>query len=79
MKKPLQKGIVIKKNDAPLQLAIKYEKLPDLCYKCGMLTHMETSENFFEPWLRACFGGCERDIRLGDASTPRESACGTSS
>lgn len=39
--KPLCRGICIMKNGALVFLAMKYEKVPDSCYKYGMFTHFE--------------------------------------
>lgn len=49
------------RNGNPLFLSIKYEKLLDFCYKCGLLTHMEKkcikiTNVKFGPGLRAQAG-----------------------
>lgn len=66
--KHLRCGISTTKNGAPLFLAIKFEKLLDFCYKCGMLTHveecMEVMETKFGPWLQARGRSRNREARM---------------
>lgn len=65
--KPLRTGVFIKREDeSSLWLAFKYERLSDLCYRCGRLGHTQNScrssqrssdgatdpRLAFGPWLR---------------------------
>ncbi|KAL8457682.1 hypothetical protein ACS0TY_035523 [Phlomoides rotata] len=40
--KPLKQGMTVaRKNDSPVWVPFKYERLPSLCFFCGMLGHMK--------------------------------------
>lgn len=45
--KPIRCGILTIMGYKKLTLEVRYEKLPDFCYRCGMLTHVEIGEGFY--------------------------------
>lgn len=60
--RPLKKFITTVNFDSSnLLLAVKYEKLLDLCYKCWMVSHFE--KDCMETWENDMIYGCELGCR----------------
>ncbi|CAL8996959.1 unnamed protein product, partial [Prunus brigantina] len=41
--KPLHRSIVLRLDGETIEVALKYEKIPITCYRCGVIGHRETS------------------------------------
>jgi hypothetical protein len=69
LKKPLARGRMLHLPDKSVWVAFKYEKLPRLCYKCGIILHglqgcseegsfssnSSSAHDSYGPWLRVTF------------------------
>ena len=62
--KPLRRGVKTIVRDSPMWIRLRYVKLPDFCYVCGLLGHsfkscehyvdgMEEEDIQYGSWLRA--------------------------
>ena len=68
MTQPLLRGTAVKMNGVSKWINFRYERVPDFCYKCGIIGHSERKcknevnikkgqqENQYGPWLRAQTG-----------------------
>ncbi|BFG30372.1 hypothetical protein CerSpe_166460 [Prunus speciosa] len=43
--KPLRQSLILRLDREPIKVALRYEKLPITCYRCGCIGHMETSSS----------------------------------
>lgn len=60
--KPILTGLFLRRlNRKPTWIYLKYEKLPNVCYRCGMLNHdtrhyksaASSTEKLYDGWLKA--------------------------